>query len=79
MLSFVPRSINRILYTSIAIVVLDFIISLLFPTGNKIKKILIRKKNNIQEMREKVLITMKNIINNYWIFIALSYIITIFS
>ena len=77
--SFVPRSINRIIYTSIASGVLDFIISLLFPTENKIKRILIRKKKNIKEMRKKVLITMKNIINNYLIFIALSYMITIFS
>ena len=77
--SFVPRSLNRILYTSIASAVLDFIISLLFPTENKIKKILIRKKNNISEMRIKVFITTNNIINNYWIFICISYVLTIFS
>ena len=41
--SFVPRSLNRIIYTSIASSVLDFIISLLFPTENKIKKILLSK------------------------------------
>ena len=77
--SFVPRSINRIIYTSLVSGVLDFIISLLFPTENKIKRILIRKKKNIKEMRIKVLITMKSIINNYLIFIVISYIITIFS
>ena len=77
--SFVPRSLNRIIYTSLASTVLDFIISLLFPTENKIKKILIRKKNNRREMRNKVFISMKNIINNYWIFILISYILTIFS
>ena len=42
--SFVPRSLNRIVYTTIASTILDFIISLLFPTENKIKKILIKKK-----------------------------------
>ena len=77
--SFVPRSINRIIYTSLASTVLDFIISLIFTTENKIKKILIRKKNNRREMRNKVFISMKNIINNYWIFILISYILTIFS
>ena len=77
--SFVPRSLNRIIYTSFASSVLDFIISLLFPSENKIKKILIRKKNDIKEMKHKVLISMKNIINNYWIFIIISYILTVFS
>ena len=77
--SFVPRSLNRIVYTSLASNVLDFIISLLFPTENKIKKILKRKKNNQQEMKTKVYIAMKNIVNNYWIFIIISYIMTIIS
>ena len=52
--SFVPRSLNRIIYTSIASSVLDFIISLLFPTENKIKKIIIRKRNSINEMKNKI-------------------------
>ena len=77
--SFVPRSLNRIVYTSLASEVLDFIISLLFPPENKIKKIMIRKKNNIREMEEKIIITIKNIINNYMIFIIISYVLTIFS
>ena len=77
--SFIPRSLNRIVYTSLASSVLDFIISLLFPTENKIKKILIRKKNKTQEMKIKVFDAMKNIVNNYWIFIFISYILTIFS
>ena len=76
--SFVPRSLNRIIYTTIASSVLDFIISLLFPTENKIKKIIIRKKNNIEKMKNKIIIFIKNIINNYWIFILISYLITIF-
>ena len=41
---FVPRSLNRIIYTSISSSVLDFIISLLFPTENKIKKNINKKK-----------------------------------
>ena len=77
--TFVPRSLNRIIYTSVASSVLDFIISLLFPTENKIKKILIKKKKNITEMKNKVFVSMKNIINNYWIFIIISYFLTIFS
>ena len=76
--SFVPRSLNRIIYTTIASSVLDFIISLLFPTENKIKKIIKRKRNNINEMRNKVIMSIKNIIDNYWIFILISYLITIF-
>ena len=43
-LDFVPRSLNRIIYTSVASTILDFIISLLFPPENKIKRILIKKK-----------------------------------
>ena len=77
--SFALRSLNRIVYTSAASSVLDFIISLFFPIENKIKKILIRKKNNIREMRTKVFRTINRIINNYWIFIGISYALTIFS
>ena len=77
--SFVPRSLNRIIYTSIVSNVLDFIISLLFPSENKIKKILIRKRNNLKEMKIKIFIAIKNIINNYWIFIITSYALTIIS
>ena len=58
--SFVPRSLNRIIYTTIASTILDFIISLLFPTENKIKKILIKKKNNKLEMKIKIF-EIKNI------------------
>ena len=77
--SFVPRSLNRIVYTTIASTILDFIISLLFPTENKIKKILIKKKNNKLEMKIKIFEAINNIINNYKIFIIISYILTIFS
>ena len=77
--SFVSRSLNRIIYTFLVNWVLDFIISLLFPSENKIKKIIIRKKNNIKEMKNKIFISIKNIINNYWIFIIISYILTVFS
>ena len=77
--SFVPRSLNRIFYTTISSTVLDFIISLLFPIENKIKKIMIRKKNNLKEMKNKIIISIKNIINNYKIFIIVSYVFTIFS
>jgi len=78
-LSFIPRSLNRIIYTSLVSTVLDFMISLLFPTEHKIKNILIRKKNNIKEMKIKIIESMKKIINNYYILIILSYVITIIS
>ena len=78
-LSFIPRSLNRIFYTSVVSTVLDFMISFLVPTEHKIKNILIRKKNNIKEMKIKIIESMKKIINNYWILIILSYIITIIS
>ena len=71
--SFVPRSLNRIIYTSIVSTLLDFVISLLFPTENKIKKILLRKKH-LKEMKNKIIIATTNIIKNYWLFIGLSYI-----
>jgi len=74
--SFIPRSLNRIIYTSVVSTVLDFIISLLFPSENKIKKILLKKKF-IKEMKNKIIITIKKIINNYWIFIGISYFFTI--
>jgi hypothetical protein len=78
-LSFIPRSLNRIFYTSVVSTVLDFMISFLVPTEHKIKNILIRKKNNIKEMKIKIIESMKKIINNYWLLIILSYIITIIS
>jgi hypothetical protein len=77
--TFVPRSLNRIIYTSLVSEVLDFIISLLFPANNKIKKIMKRKKNNIKEMKRKIIISIQNIMNNYMIFIIISYVLTIVS
>ena len=77
--SFVPRSLNRIIYTSVASGILDFIISLLFPPENKIKKILMRKRNSFKEKKNKALVSMKNIINNYRIFFVISYILTVIS
>ena len=74
--SFVPRSLNRIIYTSIVSTVLNFVISLLFPSENKIKKILLRKKH-LKEMKNKIIIATTNIINNYWLFIGVSYIFAI--
>ena len=74
--SFVPRSLNRIIYTSIVSSVLNFIISLLFPSENKIKKILLRKKY-LREMKNKIIIATTNIINNYYLFIGISYIFSI--
>ena len=74
--SFIPRSLNRIIYASVVSTVLDFIISLLFPSENKIKKILLKKKY-IKEMKNKIIIAIKKIINNYWIFIGISYFFTI--
>ena len=74
--SFIPRSLNRIFYASAVSTVLDFIISLLFPSENKIKKILLKKKY-IKEMKNKIIIAIKKIINNYWIFIGISYFFTI--
>ena len=79
LLSFVPRSLNRIIYTSIASSVLDFLILLFFPTENKIKKIMIKKKNDIIEMKGKVIVALKNIINDYIILIIISYVLTIIS
>ena len=77
--SFIPRSLNRIIYTSVASSILNFIISLLFPPENKIKKILMRKRNNFKEKKNKALVSMKNIINNYRIFFVISYILTVIS
>ena len=74
--SFVPRSLNRIIYTSFVSTVLNFIISLLFPSENKIKKILLKKKHP-KDMKNKIIIATTNIINNYWLFIGLSYIFSI--
>ena len=76
-LSFIPISLNRIIYTFIASGVLNFIISLLFPTENKIKNNLLRKKN-LKEIKSKLFFSTKNIISNYWIFIIINYILTIF-
>ena len=72
---FVPRSLNRIIYTSISSSVLDFIISLLFPTENKIKKILIRKKDNVkvviytkQTMKYRIF-GLKKMKGNYFVYL----------
>ena len=57
--SFIPRSLNRIIYTFIASEVLNFIISLLFPTENKIKKILLRKKKSKGNKKQSIFFNKK--------------------
>ena len=78
-ISFIPRSINRFIYTIFASVVLSYVIGCLFVEENKIKGVLKREKNDITNLKYQINIVMKEIKIRNNIFIIIAGIFSIFS
>ena len=71
--SFIPRSINRFVYTTIAGFFINFLIDCFFIEEKKIKRIFIREKENITSLKYEIGCLIKKIKKRY-----LSFIITVF-
>ena len=79
LISFIPRSIDRFIYTTILINIIAYIINFFFIDEIKIKKILLRNKNNALNLRFEISEILKSIFKNIRILIIINYILIIFS
>ena len=78
-LSLVFKSIDRIVYTSLVGLIVDFSINWFFPEEKKIRGILFRAKEKHTDPGEKLLKIQKSIQNNYCTYIITSFILSLFS
>ena len=77
--SFFSRSIERFLYSTIVGVFIESLIGFIFIEEKKIKKILIREKNNFEKLKYEIFKVMKSIKIRYIIFTIVFSLISIIS
>ena len=77
--SYFPRSLNRFFYTTIVGVIVGVIIDCIFIEEKKIKRILIREKEDILQLRYEISNNINSIKTRYSIFIILCFIICLAS
>ena len=77
--SFFPRSISRFYYATIVGVIISFLIDCMFIQEKKIRKVFIREKENQTKIKNEIALILKNLKENYIIFIIISIIISLFS
>ena len=75
--SFVPRSINRFIYSAVVSYVISFIIDCFFPEEKKIKGIFNREKDNIVNLKFEIGKFIKKIKKRYISFIIFVYLISL--
>ena len=77
--SFIPRSINRFIYTIFASIVVSYFIGCIFVEENKIKGIYKRESKNINNLKYQINLVMKEINIRYNIFIIIVFAASFFS
>lgn len=77
-ISFLPRCINRSLFTILASIIISYIIGCLFIEERRIKNILRFEKDNIPEIKYQISIVMKEIKWRYNIFILITIVLSFF-
>ena len=77
--SFVPRSINRFIYTTMVSLIIGFIVDCFFTEEKKVKGIFIREKENLYNLKGEIAIVIKEIETRYYSFIFLVLFILIIS
>ena len=77
--TFLTRSINRFIYTSIVGVIFGYIIECFSFDEGKLKRIYKREKNDIMSLRYEISLVIKNIKKGYISLIIVCYLITAFS
>ena len=77
--SFVPRSINRFIYTTMVSLIIGFIVDCFFTEEKKVKGIFIREKENLYNLKGGIVIVIKEIERRYYGFIFLVLFILIAS
>ena len=75
--SFIPRSMDRFLYTTLVGVILNYIIDCFFVEEKKLKRILKREKDSEVILKYEITQILKTIKKRYLYFILISFIITV--
>ena len=76
--SFFPRSLQRLLYTSIVSLVIKIIIECFLIEENKLKRIFIREKNNGFQLKYEVTLLFKNMNKRFLSFIIICFCLHLF-
>ena len=77
--SYIPRSIDKFIYTTMVSVVIGYIIDCFFIDEKKIKGIFKREKDNIVNLRSEIVDIINAIKNRYFAFIIMIFIILLIS
>ena len=77
--TFIPRSIDRLFYSTIIGFIVGFFIDCFFVDEKKIKGIFKREKNNLVSLKIEISKVIKNIIIRFTLFISLSFLIIFFT
>ena len=77
--SFIPRSINRFFYTTIVGIIISIIIDCIFIEEKRIRRIFLREKDDIMQLKYEISIIVKSIKKRYIIFIFICLFISIIS
>ena len=77
--SFFSRSIERFLYSTIVGVFIESLIGFIFLEEKKIKKLLIREKENFEKLKYEIFKVIKSIKRRYIIFTIICFVIAIIS
>ena len=77
-LSFIPRSINRFVYTTIVSIFINFLIEFFFIEEKKIKGIFHREKENIFKLKFEISCLTKKIRNRFFSFIITIFVLSLF-
>jgi len=77
--TFIPRSIDRLFYSTVVGFIVGFFIDCFFVDEKKIKGIFKREKNNLITLKFEISKVIKNIIIRFTLFISLSFFIILFT
>ena len=77
--SFIPRTLDNIIYTSIVAVFINYLTEFFFLNENKIKGIFKREINNRVVLKQNIFLLIKEIQNRYISFIIIALILFLFS
>ena len=76
--TFMPRSLNRLVYTTIVSLLISFLMDCFFIEEKKIKGIFKREKENIINIKCEIRLLIKRIQKNYFSFIVFTFVLLIF-
>ena len=71
-ISFIPRSINRFIFTVISSIVVSYFINCIFVEESKIKGILKREKEDVNNLKYQINLSIKEVKIRFLIFIIIA-------